>query len=156
VFTNAVGLAESEMQSIAREMAFSETTFLFPAESRDVTTRVRINPSFRCSCSQSNAAPMQRCSAECSRRCSGYRRTRQRVGRAGHWARISFVTGAVTQPEATHMISLQGVSMGRQSRIAIALTCENGEITDLCVGGTCVSVGAGSLNVSEQPSEHTR
>lgn len=32
VFTNAVGLADDQMQRLAREIGFSETTFVFPAE----------------------------------------------------------------------------------------------------------------------------
>jgi trans-2,3-dihydro-3-hydroxyanthranilate isomerase len=42
VFVDAKGLAPDVMQAIAREMAFSETTFVFPAETSDTDTRVRI------------------------------------------------------------------------------------------------------------------
>jgi trans-2,3-dihydro-3-hydroxyanthranilate isomerase len=56
---------------------------------------------------------------------------------------------AVTPPQAARMISLQGVSMGRPSRIAISVATRNGEISEVRVGGTCVSLGAGFLNVPE-------
>src|SRR5579884_3649605 len=42
VFPDASGLDEQQMQRIAREMNLSETTFVFPAESTQDATRVRI------------------------------------------------------------------------------------------------------------------
>jgi trans-2,3-dihydro-3-hydroxyanthranilate isomerase len=42
VFVNAVGLDSEVMQAIAREMAFSETTFVLPADTSDADFRVRI------------------------------------------------------------------------------------------------------------------
>jgi len=41
VFTNAVGLTDEQMQSLARELNFSETTFVFPAE-QGGDVRIRI------------------------------------------------------------------------------------------------------------------
>ena len=42
VFSEPQGLTKALMQSIAREMAFSETTFIFPTEDEDTNFRVRI------------------------------------------------------------------------------------------------------------------
>jgi len=42
VFMGPQGLTKALMQNIAREMAFSETTFIFPADGEDVDFRVRI------------------------------------------------------------------------------------------------------------------
>lgn len=42
VFPDARGLTTSEMQAIAREINFSETTFVFPAERPDTNVRMRI------------------------------------------------------------------------------------------------------------------
>jgi trans-2,3-dihydro-3-hydroxyanthranilate isomerase len=42
VFLDGRGLDERRMQSIAREMAFSETTFIFPAETPGTDVRMRI------------------------------------------------------------------------------------------------------------------
>ena len=42
VFTDARGLSDAEMQAIAREMAFSETTFVLPATRPEASRRVRI------------------------------------------------------------------------------------------------------------------
>jgi trans-2,3-dihydro-3-hydroxyanthranilate isomerase len=42
VFMEPQGLTKALMQSIAREMAFSETTFIFPPDDEDVDFRVRI------------------------------------------------------------------------------------------------------------------
>src|SRR6185369_9487066 len=42
VFPDAVGLDAQLMQAIALEMAFSETTFVFPAELADTDCRVQI------------------------------------------------------------------------------------------------------------------
>jgi trans-2,3-dihydro-3-hydroxyanthranilate isomerase len=42
VFVDAAGLDSDLMQAIAREMAFPETTFIFPAETSDTDVRVRI------------------------------------------------------------------------------------------------------------------
>ena len=42
VFLDAAGLDSAMMQRIAQEMAFSETTFVLPAETSDTDFRVRI------------------------------------------------------------------------------------------------------------------
>ena len=42
VFPDAAGLDTDTMQAIAREMAFSESTFVFPAERDDTNVRMRI------------------------------------------------------------------------------------------------------------------
>jgi trans-2,3-dihydro-3-hydroxyanthranilate isomerase len=42
VFTDARGLTTTEMQTLTREMNFSESTFVFPAETPDTAARVRI------------------------------------------------------------------------------------------------------------------
>jgi trans-2,3-dihydro-3-hydroxyanthranilate isomerase len=42
VFMESAGLDARTMQRIANEMAFAETTFVFPAESPDTDARVRI------------------------------------------------------------------------------------------------------------------
>jgi trans-2,3-dihydro-3-hydroxyanthranilate isomerase len=42
VFMEPQGLTKALMQNIAREMAFSETTFIFPADDEEVDFRVRI------------------------------------------------------------------------------------------------------------------
>ena len=57
---------------------------------------------------------------------------------------------AVTPQQAIRMVSLQGVAMGRPSRIAISVATRNGKISEVRVGGTCVSLGAGFLNVPER------
>ena len=61
--------------------------------------------------------------------------------------------GAVTPDQARRMVSLQGVAMGRPSRIAISISTSGREMTEVRVGGTCVSLGAGFLNVSEERDE---
>ncbi len=61
--------------------------------------------------------------------------------------------GVVRGSEAAHMISLQGVAMGRPSRIAISVVGESGEIADVRVGGKCVRLGEGFLDVPEDPGE---
>jgi trans-2,3-dihydro-3-hydroxyanthranilate isomerase len=57
--------------------------------------------------------------------------------------------GVVKPPEAERMWSLQGVAMGRPSRIAISVLSRGG-IIDVRVGGASVSLGAGYLDVPEQ------
>src|SRR5438045_5179635 len=42
VFPDARGLADDTMQSIANEMNFAESTFVFPAERQDTDARMRI------------------------------------------------------------------------------------------------------------------
>ena len=42
VFTDAAGLSDAEMQELAHEMNFSESTFVLPADSADSVLRVRI------------------------------------------------------------------------------------------------------------------
>jgi trans-2,3-dihydro-3-hydroxyanthranilate isomerase len=57
--------------------------------------------------------------------------------------------GAVTPQKAARMVSLQGVAMGRPSRITIAVSTRDGAISEVRVGGTCVSLGAGFLEVPQ-------
>ena len=42
VFTDAAGLSDAEMQELAHEMNFSESTFVIPADSADAVRRIRI------------------------------------------------------------------------------------------------------------------
>jgi trans-2,3-dihydro-3-hydroxyanthranilate isomerase len=58
--------------------------------------------------------------------------------------------GVVMPQAAERMWSLQGVAMGRPSRIAISVL-SRGAIIDVRIGGASVSVGAGYLDVPEQP-----
>jgi trans-2,3-dihydro-3-hydroxyanthranilate isomerase len=55
--------------------------------------------------------------------------------------------GAVDAERALRVVNLQGVAMGRPSRIVISVRSENGRITGVRVGGTSVLVGAGFLEV---------
>jgi trans-2,3-dihydro-3-hydroxyanthranilate isomerase len=55
--------------------------------------------------------------------------------------------GAVRPDQASHMISLQGVKMGRPSRIHISIGARDGRITHVRVGGQAVLVGEGSLRL---------
>lgn len=59
--------------------------------------------------------------------------------------------GVVTQQEAVRMWSLQGVAMGRPSRIAISVMTRGDAISEVRVGGTCVALGGGFLDVPELP-----
>jgi trans-2,3-dihydro-3-hydroxyanthranilate isomerase len=71
-------------------------------------------------------------------------------GASGPLGAYLLTRGAVTPDQAAHMVSLQGVAMGRPSRIAISVGTRNGEISDVRVGGTCVSLGAGFLDVPDE------
>jgi trans-2,3-dihydro-3-hydroxyanthranilate isomerase len=53
--------------------------------------------------------------------------------------------GIVTGAAAQRIVSLQGVAMGRASRIHIAITGEPGAISSVKVGGQAVLVGRGEL-----------
>jgi trans-2,3-dihydro-3-hydroxyanthranilate isomerase len=53
--------------------------------------------------------------------------------------------GLVGRDRADRIVSLQGVKMGRPSRIHIAIGLSGGEIDDVRVGGTAVVVGEGHL-----------
>jgi trans-2,3-dihydro-3-hydroxyanthranilate isomerase len=53
----------------------------------------------------------------------------------------------VTGEQAQSMISLQGVAMGRPSRIYISIDSRDGVITRVRVGGKSVLVGRGELEV---------
>ena len=53
----------------------------------------------------------------------------------------------VTGDAATRILSLQGVAMGRPSRIHVNITEQSGTIVDVKVGGTAVLVGRGELLV---------
>ena len=53
--------------------------------------------------------------------------------------------GLVSRDKAQKIVSVQGVKMGRPSRIHIAIGVEGDKITDVRVGGTAVVVGEGTL-----------
>jgi trans-2,3-dihydro-3-hydroxyanthranilate isomerase len=55
--------------------------------------------------------------------------------------------GAVPADRADRILSLQGVKMGRPSRVHIAIGVDAGEITRVQVGGEAVLVGEGYLDV---------
>jgi trans-2,3-dihydro-3-hydroxyanthranilate isomerase len=56
--------------------------------------------------------------------------------------------GLVTGAAAQKIVSLQGVAMGRPSRIHIAIGERGGDIVDVKVGGTAVLVGRGEMLVA--------
>jgi predicted PhzF superfamily epimerase YddE/YHI9 len=47
------------------------------------------------------------------------------------------------------MKRLQGVAMGRPSRIAISVSSRNGGVSEVKVGGSVVSLGTGFLDAPE-------
>ena len=55
--------------------------------------------------------------------------------------------GLVTRDNARRMVSLQGVAMGRPSRIHIDIESSGGEFAAVKVGGTAVLVGRGDMLV---------
>jgi len=55
--------------------------------------------------------------------------------------------GAVPPDQAAAILSLQGVKMGRPSRVHVAIGLDAGEITRVQVGGEAVLVGEGFLEV---------
>lgn len=55
--------------------------------------------------------------------------------------------GAVSAKQAAHMVSLQGVKMGRPSRIHISIHARDGVIDRVRVGGQSVLVGEGTIHV---------
>ena len=53
----------------------------------------------------------------------------------------------VTSADARSMLSLQGVAMGRPSRIHISIDSDEDRITRVRVGGVSVLVGRGELSI---------
>lgn len=66
--------------------------------------------------------------------------------------------GLVTRERRLDMVSLQGVAMGRPSRIHIRITEDtDGQITRVQVGGQAVRVGEGTIDLAlERPTPPTR
>jgi trans-2,3-dihydro-3-hydroxyanthranilate isomerase len=56
--------------------------------------------------------------------------------------------GVVTPADASAILSLQGVKMGRPSHVHIAIGADNGDIRSVRVGGEAVVAGEGTLYVS--------
>jgi trans-2,3-dihydro-3-hydroxyanthranilate isomerase len=52
---------------------------------------------------------------------------------------------AVSADNASRLVSLQGVRMGRPSRIYIALSARAGVLEEISVGGEAVVVGEGTV-----------
>ena len=57
--------------------------------------------------------------------------------------------GAVSAQAAHQMVSLQGVAMGRPSRVHISIASEGGSITSVRVGGAAVHVAEGTLRLPQ-------
>jgi trans-2,3-dihydro-3-hydroxyanthranilate isomerase len=57
--------------------------------------------------------------------------------------------GVVPASRAGSIVNLQGVALGRPSRMLIAIDRHDGSISRVRVGGTAVLVGDGTLDVSE-------
>jgi trans-2,3-dihydro-3-hydroxyanthranilate isomerase len=55
--------------------------------------------------------------------------------------------GAVPSKAATHIISKQGVKMGRPSEIHISIGTRDGEIADVRVGGQAVLIGEATIRI---------
>src|SRR5205823_4948279 len=55
--------------------------------------------------------------------------------------------GIVRAEPVARLISLQGVKMGRPSRIHISVAMQNGAINEVLVGGNAVVVGEGNVRV---------
>jgi trans-2,3-dihydro-3-hydroxyanthranilate isomerase len=55
--------------------------------------------------------------------------------------------GFVSADTAQNMVSLQGVAMGRPSRIHISIDSQNGSITGVRIGGKSVLVGRGEVSL---------
>lgn len=55
--------------------------------------------------------------------------------------------GAISAAEARRLTVLQGVAMGRPSRIVVSVETDNGRLSGIRVGGTSVLAGAGVLLV---------
>jgi trans-2,3-dihydro-3-hydroxyanthranilate isomerase len=53
----------------------------------------------------------------------------------------------VREDVAAHMLNVQGVKMGRPSRIYISISQRDGRITGVRVGGQAVVVGEGTLEI---------
>jgi predicted PhzF superfamily epimerase YddE/YHI9 len=53
----------------------------------------------------------------------------------------------VSAGQASSMLSLQGVAMGRPSRVHISIDSDGDAITRVRVGGRAVMVGRGVLNI---------
>lgn len=56
--------------------------------------------------------------------------------------------GLVSVEDATEIVSEQGFEMGRPSIIRISISQENNQISRVTVGGECVAVGAGYINLN--------
>ena len=94
------------------------------------------------------AAPARKPStAGCWRRVSASPRIRRPAARAGRWAAYLLHHRLVTPDAARRMLSLQGVAMGRPSRIHISIDSDEDRITRVRVGGVSVLVGRGELSV---------
>jgi trans-2,3-dihydro-3-hydroxyanthranilate isomerase len=70
-------------------------------------------------------------------------------GASGPLGAYLLAKGAVMPQQAERMVSLQGVAMARPSRIAISVSSRNGGVSEVKVGGICVSLGTGFLDVPE-------
>ncbi|HWP98948.1 MAG TPA: PhzF family phenazine biosynthesis protein [Vicinamibacterales bacterium] len=55
--------------------------------------------------------------------------------------------GLIDAARARHFVSLQGVRMGRPSRIHVSIASDGGEITGVRVGGRAMIVGEGTLRI---------
>ena len=142
VFLDGRGLTTDRMQAIAREMNFSESTFILPPETSGTDVRMRIfTPATEMPMAGhptigSTFAPEFGIVEDPA--------TGSASGPLGcYLVRHRLVSGEA----ARRIVSLQGVAMGRPIRIHVSIASRAGEIMEEKVGGTAVLVGRGDMLV---------
>jgi predicted PhzF superfamily epimerase YddE/YHI9 len=145
VFPAASGLDDATMQAIAREIGFSETTFVLPADDAAAD--------FAAAGVEDQGLFVF--SAEAAGDGAIYSRMFAPVFNiledpatgiaSGPLGSYLVHHGLVSPARARTLVSLQGVAMGRPSRISISIAAEGGTVSGVRVGGTAVLIAQGTL-----------
>jgi predicted PhzF superfamily epimerase YddE/YHI9 len=161
------GLSTATMQAVAKEMNFSETTFVLPPERPDTDARMRIftpgdelpmagHPTIGSTFALARSGVIFSAEQGDDRATVYSRMFAPALGVAEDPATGSasgplgcyLVRHNLVSPErAGAMLSLQGVRMGRPSHVHISIQVENGDITLVRVGGESVLAGEGTLYI---------
>lgn len=134
VLPNAAGLSDQGMQHIAREFNFTETTFVLPPQTKANTYRVRIfTPR-----AEVQFAGHPIVGTACA------------LVEGGYFGRRDAPRTDLILEEGVGPISAVVKPMGRRSEIHASATQLCPGVTSVSVGGTCVAVASGELEVPTQ------
>lgn len=146
VFPDASGLRTAQMQAVARELNFAETTFVFPATGHDAVAKVRILTPGREVDFAGEIAPHGNLYARMFAPALGIAEDPASGSACAALAGVLAMRHGESDGTFAWHVD-QGVALGRPSAIEIAATKHFGALHSVAVSGYSVIVADGQMHV---------